>query len=131
MRIIILAVLMGSSTLASPDYAKRYDPPSIPKQLWGSWDSSAKSCREQYSTTRMVIGIDWIGFYESEGKLTITTAGGNPDGESVVARFVMGGEASTWDLELRFNYSLDKPHLMKLAYEKGGQEEIYVRCLAA
>lgn len=127
---IVELMLIAASLQATPDYAKRYDAPSLPKQLWGSWDSSVKNCREQYSTTRLAIGIDWVGFYESEGKLMITTAGGSPDGESIVGRFVMGGEASTWDLELRFNYSLDRPNLLKLAFEKGGQEESYVRCKA-
>lgn len=126
--IVAINAILSTSSYAAPDYSKRTELPETPRHLWGTWDESIVACKAEHSITRMAIGIDWIGFYESGGRLMLTTPGGSPDGESLAARYVMAGEGSTWDMELRFRYTKKTPSILYVSYEKNGLEHRYVKC---
>lgn len=130
METIALLWLVFSATASEPNYATRYQLPSLPQQIWGKWDYDSKSCRDSQSLTRLIVGIDWVAGYEYQGRLLFSTRGGS-DGrsESVVAKFVMGGEGSTWDREFTFTYSAANKNRLRLAIEKNGEVQTFVRCV--
>ncbi|MFY7925658.1 MAG: hypothetical protein ACOVN5_07595 [Aquidulcibacter sp.] len=113
-----------------PNYAKRYDLPSLPQQIWGQWDHDLKSCQDKNSLTRLIVGIDWVAGYEYQGRLLFSTSGlTDGQSEATVAKFVMGGEGSTWERELTFTFSTNKRNSLRIAAEKKGEEEAFVRCI--
>jgi hypothetical protein len=125
-----LVWLIMSAAATEPNYAKRSELPSLPQQIWGQWDYDLKSCRDQNSLTRLTVGIDWVAGYEYHGRLLFSLPG-LTDGrsEATVAKFVMGGEGSTWERELTFTYSTAQPNSLRIAAEKNGEEESFIRCI--
>jgi hypothetical protein len=122
---------------AAVDYNKLETPDPIPLAVRGSWDESAKECKNENSTTRLVVGANWVAFYEAYGLMQISTGAGLPDtDESLSVRFAMSGEGSTWDNELVFAWNKAKTNELILVEAKSPENmdrertrERYVRCV--
>lgn len=132
----MIPLILFAATLQSIEYNKVETTDLIPAAIRGAWDASQAACKDEYSTTRMAIGANWISFYESHGLLQIATPAGIPDtDQSVALRFVMGGEGSTWDNEIVLAWSGSQPgQLIWIAAKSeenmnsDRQREQYIRC---
>ncbi len=132
---MILTILAIQAT-ELPDFNKPDGPPEMPSAIRGAWDLSEAACRNEYSDSRMHIGIDWIGFYESSGRLQIVAPAGHPNTQnSMVFRFVMAGEGSTWNSEFVFGWNGSKPNRLASIEPKnaknlleGRRVDWFVRC---
>ena len=106
----VLALLFAMQAPVLPDFDKRSPAAEIPAVIRGAWDVNKRACKDIYSVTRVHIGIDWIGFYESSGKLQISTQAGLPNFvHSHSFRFLMAGEGSTWETEMVFGWDGKRP----------------------
>ena len=133
-----MSIILFLAAAAAPiDYDKLEVPDPIPPALRGSWEETAKECRNEYSTTRLVVGANWVAYYEAYGLMQISTHAGIPDtDESLSIRFAMAGESSTWDNELVFAWNKSKSDELILIeaktpenMERERTRVRYVRCL--
>lgn len=132
----MIIVLMLAAAGAQVDYNKAIAPDPIPPFLRGAWDVSGRECTNQYSTTRMAVGVNWISFYESFGLVQISTPAGIPEtDESLAIRFTMAGEGSSWDSEMVFGWNKATPNTLISIEAKSNENmnrerarEILVRC---
>ena len=125
-----------SSRSESTDYNKIEQPEPTPAAIRGLWAESLKDCADQYATSRMMVGSNWISFYESYGLMQISTPAGIPDlRESLAVHFIMSGEGSTWSNEIVFGWGRGKPDELFLIEAKTSESmnrerkrDRYVRC---
>lgn len=132
----MIELLFLASAMALPNFDAPRQPDAIPSSIRGAWDSSTADCANAHSVSRVHIGANWIGFYESGGVLQISTPAGIPDFEKSMAfRFVMAGEGSTWDNELVLGWNTEPANQLtwieaksKDNFDRDRERGQWVRC---
>jgi hypothetical protein len=141
--IVLMSFVLSSACSAAPadsQPANEFDeveqPEPLPSEIRGLWAESAKDCKDEYATSRMKVGANWIAFYESYGFMQISTQAGLPDlDQSLAVSFIMSGEGSTWTNELIFGWDKAKPKELFLIEAKTPESmmrerkrERYLKC---
>lgn len=86
----------GAPPPETPKVAK-----AIPQQFLGAWDTADGNC-SPVTETRMEIGSQSVGFYESHGEVTRVDIA-NPN--SIIVSLAMEGEGEKWQMERKLALS--------------------------
>lgn len=110
----------GQSTATVPpkiDYNRVDSPALLSTELRGLWAPSLKACSDPDSDSRFAIGANWIGTYESYGRLQISTNGATSaaGSKAIVSQFAMAGEGTTWDAEITMEWKGNSPQSIILS----------------
>ena len=77
---------------------------AIPPAFRGEWNRDLSACGTGNDESRLRVGAETVGFYESRGTVVAVAADGPRDAEITLA---MSGEGETWRERFRFRLSDD------------------------